>query len=107
MHGYLVAELRETIQSGQRFRRVCFGHLPNTWRQNKDPSQHRRNIISKGKLLAYLNPVPSQELELDDDRYDKNNLDKKAVQRKKTRVIDRPDLQCLIPGFPNISDDRS
>lgn len=103
----LVAELRETIQSGQRFRRVCFGHLPNTWRQNKDPSQHHKNIISKGKLLAYLNPVPSQELELDDDGYDKNNLNTKAVQRKKARVIDRPDLQCLIPGFPNISDDRS
>jgi predicted ATPase len=29
----LVAELKEVILSGQRFKRVCFGYLPDTWRQ--------------------------------------------------------------------------
>ena len=31
----LVAELKETVDSGKRFKRVCFGCLPNTWRRGR------------------------------------------------------------------------
>ncbi len=96
----LVAELRETIRSGQRFKRVCFGYLPGTWRQLKDPETDSVNVISKGKLLAYLNPVPNQDLESDGDEYDNYQKSKPAKSRKR-RVVDRKDLQLLLPGFPS------
>ncbi len=50
----LVAELKETVRSGQRFKRVCFSSLPETWREKVSPEV---NVVSRGKLLAYLNPV--------------------------------------------------
>ena len=58
----LVAELKETVRDGQRFKRVCFGYLSDTWRATKDPESRPENITSRGKLLAYLNPVPKQDL---------------------------------------------
>lgn len=95
----LVAELRETVRSGQRFKRVCFGYLPNTWREQQDPDSKPTEVISKGQLLAYLNPVPHQDLEFenngDGERYQKL----KHVKFNKRRVADREDLQLLIPGF--------
>lgn len=93
----LVAELRETVRSGQRFKRVCFGHLPNTWRQLKLDSNNT-NVVSKGKLLAYLNPVAIEDLESDDE-YSTNSQRQKAAKFKKRRVVDREDLQLLLPGF--------
>jgi predicted ATPase len=95
----LVAELRETIRSGQRFKRVCFGYLPNTWRQSKNPDAKSENIVSIGKLLAYLNPVPNQDLEFDNNGYDIDYQKLKSAKFKKRRVIDREDLQLLLPGF--------
>lgn len=97
----LVAELRETMRSGQRFKRVCFGCLPNTWRQSKDPEPGKVNVISKGKLLAYLNPVPAEELEPDNNGHHADDQQPKRTQSKQRRVIDREDLQPLIPGFPS------
>jgi predicted ATPase len=97
----LVAELRETVRSDQRFKRVCFGCLPDTWRQTKDPEPNKVNVIPKGKLLAYLNPVPSEDTEFDDNGYDPNHQQPKHIKSKKRRVVDREDLQPLIPGFPS------
>lgn len=77
----LVAELKESVQNGQRFKRASFSSLPETWRQNSP--QHAKSV-AKGKLLAYLNPVQA-ESEADVD-----------IQQ---RVIDRLDLQSLLPGF--------
>jgi len=74
----LVAELKETVVDGQRFKRACFSYLPNTWRDHENEEDRASNIISKGELLSYLNPVLSQP--------------------KQERVVDRPDLQSLIPG---------
>lgn len=75
----LIAELRETVVNGQRFKRACFSYLADTWRDNHNEENNgQSNIISKGELLAYLNPVLSQP--------------------QHNRVIDRPDLQSLIPG---------
>lgn len=74
----LFAELKETVVDGQRFKRASFSYLPDTWRDQKDSVDRQSNIISKGELLSYLNPV--------------------SPQIQKDRVIDRSDLQSLIPG---------
>jgi predicted ATPase len=77
----LVAELKDTVGTGRRFKRVCFSCLPDTWRAKIQNA----SIVSKGKLLSYLNPVlRSQTLS----------------QKPQThRVIDRPDLQPYLPGI--------
>lgn len=74
----LVAELKETVSSGKRFKRLSFGCLPDTWRQKAPEAV---NVVSKGKLLDYLNPVVIDESE-----------------PNQHRVVDRQDLQILIPG---------
>ncbi|WP_298918134.1 AAA family ATPase [uncultured Nostoc sp.] len=93
----LVAELKETVDSGKRFKRVSFGCLPDTWRQ-KEPEGV--NIVPKGKLLAYLNPVVIDKSEPDSNGEVKTSQQSKVTQTKKRRVVDRNDLQPLIPGFP-------
>jgi hypothetical protein len=65
----------------------------------KDPDSKSTNIISKGKLLAYLNPIPSQDTEFESNGYDMNNQKTKPIKSKKHRVVDRSDLQLLLPGF--------
>ncbi len=98
----LVAELRDTIHLGQRFKRVCFGYLPETWRQLKDPESDSVNVIAKGRLLAYLNPVPDQDLELENNGYGIDYQKPKSSKSKKRRVIDREDFQqLLLPGLPS------
>ena len=57
----LIAELKETVRSGVRFKRVSFGCLPGTWR-SKAPEGV--NIVQKNKLLAYLNPEGQSDSEL-------------------------------------------
>ncbi|HBL10817.1 MAG TPA: ATPase [Cyanobacteria bacterium UBA11162] len=96
----LIAELKETVSSGQRFKRVCFSCLPNTWRQSKIPESGQENVVSKGKLLAYLNPVPNDDS--DSNGHQKLTLSQTSdlTKLKKHRVVDREDLQALIPGFP-------
>ena len=86
----LVAELKETVHSGQRFKRVCFSCLSDTWRQ-KDPSA---SVVSRGKLLAYLNPV-GPGIEAGMDISTKDATPKRAAKMR--RVADRPDLQLLLP----------
>ena len=54
----LIAELKETVSSGKRFKRVSFGCLPDTWRQKAPEGV---NVVHKGKLLDYLNPVVMDE----------------------------------------------
>jgi predicted ATPase len=95
----LVAELRETVRSGQRFKRVHFGYLPNTWRQTKDQNSKETNIISKGKLLAYLNPIPHSDLEFDNNGNHANHQAQQPMRSKIRRVVDREDLQLLLPVF--------
>lgn len=72
----LVAELRETVDSGQRFKRVTFGCLPDTWRSSTSDEVH---IIPKNKLLAYLNPVILNELE--------TNINGKHLNTKYSKII--------------------
>ncbi|HLP87268.1 MAG TPA: AAA family ATPase [Nostocaceae cyanobacterium] len=79
----LFAELREKVSSGKRFKGLSFSCLPNTWREKAPEGV---NIISKGELLAYLNPIPIDDTE-------------ENMQSKPHRVIDREDLKSLIPGL--------
>jgi predicted ATPase len=96
----LVAELKETISdSGKRFKRVCFSCLPNTWRDIKKSEEECVNVVSRGVLLAYLNPV-TVDRDLLPDREKK--IKNKSLNKPKQRVIDREDFQPLITGFTDI-----
>jgi predicted ATPase len=83
----LVAELKETVRSGQRFNRASFGYLPETWRADAAREAHERvRAISKGKLLAYLNPVPNE----------KPLSETGEAQGRMQRVVDGPGFDnCL------------
>ncbi len=103
----LVAELKETVRDRSRFKRVCFSCLPDTWRQLKAPEPEKVNVVSKGELLAYLNPVPIEESEPDGNGQGVSDQPSKRIQPKKRRVVDRVDLQPLLPGFPTEFHERS
>src|SRR5262249_22021660 len=95
----LVAELKETVRDGQRFNRLCFSCLPDTWRVN---SPEKVDIVSKGKLLAYLNPVVSDPDNLSENGWAVPHSAKKD-KPKVNRVRDRKDLQRLL--FPQMSEE--
>ncbi|MEW6664573.1 MAG: AAA family ATPase [Thermodesulfobacteriota bacterium] len=75
----LVAEITEDIQEGKRFKRVSFSCLSDTWRTK---ALEKPSIISKGILMAYLNPASPP---------------KPKDERRPPRVVDRDDLQMLLP----------
>lgn len=78
----LVAELRERISEGARFRTASFLPLPQTWRAEEDGI----GCVSRGKLLPYLSPLASPPEE------------PKGEQRTpKTRVADRKDINPWLP----------
>jgi predicted ATPase len=87
----LVAELIEAVRGGQRFKRASFGCLPGTWRAGA-PEGARE--IPKGTLLGYLNPVGPLEPVDGDEPATPNR------RRRPRRVIDRSDLQPLLPFAP-------
>ncbi len=72
----LIAESKEALSGGRRFKRLSLSCLADTWR-SKDKKQ---KVVSRGKLLAYLNPF---------------NAD---VEPNQNRVIDRRDIQMLLPS---------
>lgn len=89
----LIVEAREETQEGKLFRKAVFSHLPGTWREKSAPDVP---TVSKGKLLAYLNPV-SPSGEAWDGFYAKVGrkvLD--ACEKRRPRVADREDLQMLL-----------
>lgn len=97
----LVAELKEKkLPSGQRFKGVYFSCLPDTWRHSKVPEPERASVVSLGKLLAYLNPALTEELEPNGNGLTESHQSSKQVHSKRRRVADRKDIQPLIPGFP-------
>ncbi|MBO1348829.1 MAG: AAA family ATPase [Hormoscilla sp. GUM202] len=108
----LVAELKETVSSNQRFKRVCFSCLSGTWRvkavsdfsgtvEGRFQASEEVSVVPKGKLLAYLNPVVPQASEYDDNGEAASYQRSKERSSKKRRVADREDLQPYIPGFPS------
>ena len=81
----LFAELREVVRKGERFKALSFASLAETWRSDIDGAR----AVSKGKLLAYLNPsIPDALIPEAGARRDTNG---------RRRVIDRPDLQPYLP----------
>lgn len=88
----LVAELKQTLKSGRRSKKACFSFLPDTWRSDalEEPS-----LVPRGKLLAYLNPIPPQESIIDMEIPSPIRMTR--TKRKPRRVADRPDLQLLLP----------
>ncbi|MBU4232437.1 MAG: AAA family ATPase [Desulfobacterales bacterium] len=97
----LVAELKEDNRSGKRFKKACFSCLSGTWRAQIAGA----SIVSKGKLLSFLNPIGPEEPE---DKSDISDADRKAYRSatlKKRRVADREDLRQLrIPFSGNVAE---
>lgn len=93
----LVAELKERVFSEKRFKAVAFSCLPKTWRVGKNGQS--TSVVPKGKLLSYLSPIPPPNREPDTDGEIENLLGQRHAQPKTTRVIDRPDIQPLLPYF--------
>lgn len=68
---------------------VCFSCLSNTWRAK----EQNASIVSKGKILAYLNPSIAQP---DEDISEVTGLGDK---KKSQRIIDRADFQPFLPYY--------
>lgn len=84
----LVAERTEMIKNGIRFKAARFCCLSGNWRLKAMEKPH---TVSRGELLAYLNPVASTVPEV---FYGMTR--KKAGSTRKRRVIDRSDMQMLL-----------
>jgi len=82
----VIAELKDR----KRYQGVRFSCLDNTWRTKDETT----NIVAKGRLLGYLNPVASNE---ESDIY--SNENSKSKSKKKSRVVDRDDIQPYITGL--------
>lgn len=80
----LIAESRELVRAAQRIRGVRFACLPDTWRAGESATPS----VSRGKLIAYLNPVADTA---DEQR------EPGVKQQKPRRVMDREDLQLMLP----------
>jgi predicted ATPase len=81
----LIAESKEIVQHGQRFAGVRFSWLPGTWRQIAYPDIH---TVAKGNLLSYLNTGTMEQLSKS-----------QPGKSNEVRVVDRPDVQALLPLF--------
>jgi predicted ATPase len=80
----LLADLREIVRNGERFKGLSFASLPGTWRADVEGAR----TVPRGKLLAYLNPsLPDSDMG--------QSHSSKATRVK--RVVDRPDLQDFLP----------
>lgn len=86
----LVAEPKEGIHQGKSYQKVCFSVLPNTWRADDSDVM---NVVAKGKLLAYLNPIAPREM-VGNGQSDPD-LETSSKPIKKRRVIDRDDIKQL------------
>ena len=89
----LVAEHIEMFRNdGKRFKAARFSCLSDTWRTAKAPENIQ--TVSRGALLAYLNPITITAPE----PYGEVKHKKTGIVRKR-RVIDRDDMQQFLP-FP-------
>ncbi len=86
----LVAEAKETLRSGQRFKRVVFSSMEDTWRTRSD---NATNVVSRGTVLSYLNPVERLETELARNGSAELHSQRQTQPR---RVIDRKEIQLAF-----------
>jgi AAA15 family ATPase/GTPase len=92
----LVAELVDAVHDGRRSRVLQLRCLADTWRDKVLGSES----ISKGQLLAYLNPV---SLTGDDTLNGKNGYGSLMNHARQRRVIDREDLQQYKIPFDELA----
>jgi predicted ATPase len=92
----LFAELKEVVRENQRFKRVSFSCLPDTWRTEIAGD---KNIISRGKLLSYLNPVAGEDRENELIPNAESRERARRLPAKKRRVVDREDFKQLVMPF--------
>jgi predicted ATPase len=81
----LVAESQQTTQGAQAFERVMFKGLPGTWRADAEGGA----AIPRGRLMAYLNPLQDED--------ESRGSNGRRAHTGGMRVMDRPDLQALLP----------
>lgn len=89
----LMAESREAMQGAARFNKVVFSHFDGTWR---DACDEQARVVTKGSLLAYLNPVPRADDGLDSFYAGIGRKTLSPPKSKECRVVDRDDLQPLL-----------
>ena len=85
----LVAELKETVHEGHRFKRVAFSPLPSTWREKAPDGVVP---VPRGKLMAYLNPIMPNGSENDSEIEFQQPQD---VRLRVQRVIDRQESSTI------------
>lgn len=90
----LVAESCPIIQGNRLSAGVRFAHLSETWRENAFPEEL---TVTKGKLLAYLNPIPAQDDTMRDTYERDCRQTANPAQNVRRRVADRCDLQMYLP----------
>jgi hypothetical protein len=90
----LVAELAEMVVSQRRCKGVRFSGLPDTWRNKAGGPGH---AVPRSKLLSYLNPVPREPVESTGNGRRSASLRGRAGDSRARRVVDRPDLQFMLP----------
>jgi hypothetical protein len=88
----VVAASEPMILQGERFSVASFRWLPDTWRARSSP---HITPVSRGKLLAYLNPLGVIE--------QGRGADKQKESKAGRRVMERLDLQMLLP-LPSAAD---
>ncbi len=88
----VVAAFEPMILQGERFSVASFRWLPETWRARGTPGI---KPVSRGKLLAYLNPLGVIEQE--------RRVDKQKERNAGRRVMERSDLQMMLP-LPSAAD---
>ena len=97
----LMAELREALSPSAggpmwRFRRATFSCLDGTWRQKL--LHEKSSVVSLGRLLAYLNPVPEQNPDTSVSEADSRARGNQPEVRR--RVVDRPDIRQMLFNLP-------
>ena len=85
----LSAEVRDDIRDGRRTRKLVFQCLPETWRTAHDGTAE---VIPRGALIAYLNPVPD-----DPPEPARNGDHARPPARPDRRVRTRLDQPRLFP----------
>lgn len=90
----LVAESLPIENAETRSTSVQFAHLPDTWREQAAP---QALTVTKGRLLAYLNPAATQPDAMQDfyARVGRQTLSQSEHRRR--RVVDRVDIQPYLP----------
>jgi len=91
----LMAETVEVNREGFSFKALRLRGLEGTWRSET------ADVVSKGQLLAYLNPVAHDQ---PDDWRTTATQHNGSNSKRARRVIDRDDLKQYKIPFPEISE---